>query len=79
MFYTASKKRRPDHTRPRTGYGGNPSSVFRTPTLCMSDAPLDENKLHTRTRKPRQLINPRFSTLDLQHVVGSVDVDIWVN
>jgi hypothetical protein len=34
MFYTASKKSRPDHPRPRTGYGGNPSSVFRTPTPC---------------------------------------------
>jgi hypothetical protein len=34
MIYTASRKRRPDHPRPRTGYGGNPSSVFRTPTPC---------------------------------------------
>ena len=34
MFCTASKKRRPDHLRPRTGYGGNPNSVFRTPTPC---------------------------------------------
>jgi hypothetical protein len=33
-FNTASKKRRPDHPRPRTGYEGNPSSVFRTPTPC---------------------------------------------
>jgi hypothetical protein len=32
-FNTASKKRHPDHLRPRTGYEGNPSSVFRTPTL----------------------------------------------
>ena len=31
-FYTALKKRRPDHHRPRTGYGGNPSNVFRVPT-----------------------------------------------
>jgi hypothetical protein len=31
-FYTASKKRRPYHPRPRTGYEGNPSSVFKTPT-----------------------------------------------
>ena len=34
LFYTASKNSRPDHPRPRTGYGGNPSSVFRTPTPC---------------------------------------------
>ena len=34
MLYTASKKRRPDHLRPRTGYVGNPNSVFRTPTPC---------------------------------------------
>ena len=32
MFNTTSKKRRPDHHRPRTGYGGNPSNVFRVPT-----------------------------------------------
>jgi hypothetical protein len=31
-FYTASNKRRPDHPRPRAGYEGNPSSVFKTPT-----------------------------------------------
>jgi hypothetical protein len=34
LLYTASKKRRPDHLRPRTGYGGNPNSVFKTPTPC---------------------------------------------
>jgi hypothetical protein len=26
--------------------------VIRTPTLCRSAAPLDENKVHTRMRKP---------------------------
>jgi hypothetical protein len=30
------------------------AAVFRTPILCMSAAPLDENKLHTRMRKPSQ-------------------------
>ena len=32
MFNTTSKKRRPDHHRSRTGYGGNQSNVFRAPT-----------------------------------------------
>ena len=63
MFYNASKKRRPDHPGPRTGYSGIPSSVVRTPTLCKSAAPLDENKLHTRMRKPRELIKPRCTEL----------------
>ena len=34
-----------------------------------SAAPLDDNKLHTRTHKPIQMINRRFTTLDFQHVV----------
>ena len=34
MFHTESNKRRPDHPRPRTGYGGHPNSVFRSPTPC---------------------------------------------
>jgi hypothetical protein len=38
VFYTAFKNRRPDHHRPRTGYGGNPSNVFRASTLCRSAA-----------------------------------------
>jgi hypothetical protein len=66
MLKTTSKKRRPDHPRPRTGYSGNPSCVIRTATLCSSAAPLDEHKVHTSMRKQSLLRNTRFSTLELQ-------------
>jgi hypothetical protein len=56
VFYTALKKRRPDHHRSGTGYGGNQSNLFESAhILCTSAAPLDKKKLQTSMRKARQV------------------------
>jgi hypothetical protein len=51
---------------------GHPSSA------CPPRHWMRTNYTHACANQAKRLINPRFSTLDLQHVVGSVDIDIWV-